>query len=70
MMLHRKSQSHDVTKYAPIAKTLSTLDAVSEEIIKKKFDVACLICKEQLAVTKMASLCELEEKHGVNLGSG
>ena len=28
------------------------------------------ICKEGLALCKMAPLCELEERHGVDLGSG
>ena len=29
-----------------------------------------LLCKENLAFNKMSSLCELEEKHDVDLGSG
>ena len=33
MLLYRKSQSHDITEYAPIAKALSTLDAGSEKIL-------------------------------------
>ena len=36
----------------------------------RKFDITYLIRKEQLAFTKMAMLCELEEKHGVDLGPG
>ena len=71
MMLFWKSQSSgDVTEYAPIAKALSTLDAHSEQRLKKKFEITYLICKQNLAFTKMAPICELEEKHGVILGSG
>ena len=29
-----------------------------------------MLAKEKLAFTKMASICELEERHGVNLGAG
>ena len=38
---------------------------------KRKFDIAYLIAKENLAFTKMAPHCELlQERHGVNLGTG
>ena len=50
MLLFKKSQSSDVTDYAPIAKALSTLDAGSE--LKQKFKIAYLLCKENLAFTK------------------
>ena len=70
MLLFKKSQSSDVTDYAPIAKALSTLDAGSELKLTKKFEIAYLLCKENLAFTKMAPLCALEERHGVDLGSG
>ncbi len=29
-----------------------------------------MLAKEKLAFRKMASICELEERHGVNLGQG
>ena len=70
MLLYRKSQSHDITEYAPIAKALSSLDAGSEKILVRKFEIAYVICKEKMAFTKMAPLCTLEEQHGVDLGSG
>lgn len=70
MLLHKKSISSDATEYAPIAKALSTLDSETEAKVKRKFEIACLICKEGLAFTKMSALCQLEEKHGVDLGAG
>jgi len=72
MVLFKKSQSSasDVTEYAPITKALSTLDARSEQRLKRKFEIAYLLCKQNLAFLKMAPICELEEKHGVDLGSG
>ena len=36
--------------------------------MKRKFDIAYLIAKHNLAFTKMGPLCELEERHGVDLG--
>ena len=37
---------------------------------KCKFDIAYLIAKEHLAFAKMAPLCDLLERHGVNIGTG
>ena len=37
---------------------------------KRKFDIAYMIAKENIAFSKMAALCELQERHGVDLGSG
>lgn len=46
------------------------MDGASRQIIKKKFEVAFTIAKNNLALTKMKPICELEERHGVNLGLG
>ena len=70
MLLFRKSQYSNATEYTPIAKALSSLDASSEQRLKKKFEIAHLLCKQSLAFRKMVTICELEEKHGVDLGSG
>ena len=72
MILFRKSQGSQVTEYSPIAKALyntTTLDAGAKQILKK-FEIAYLICKENLSFVKMAPICELEERHSVNLGAG
>ena len=66
MMLLRKSRSRNVEEYAPIAKALSTLDLDTASKMKRKFEIAYMLCKEGLAFTKMEAVCELEEKHGVN----
>ena len=71
MTLYKKSQSGGhVTAYAPITKALSTIDARTADTVRKKFGIAYFLCKENLPFVKMASLCELEEKHGVGLGTG
>ena len=59
-----------MVEYAPIAKMLSTLDKDAERKLKRKFEIAYFLCKQNLPFTKMAPLCALEEKHGVDLGSG
>jgi len=63
MVLLKKSQSSDIMEYAPIAKALSTLDASSEQRLKRKFEIAYLLCEQNIAFLKMAPICELEEKH-------
>ena len=38
--------------------------------MKKKFDIAYLVAREKLAFRKMGALCDLEQRHGVDLGEG
>ena len=66
MMLLRKSRSRNVEEYAPIVKALSTLDLDTASKMKRKFEIAYMLCKEGLAFMKMEAVCELDEKHGVN----
>ena len=66
LFLSKKQSSSDVTEYAPIAKALHNLDGDTALKVKRKFDIA----KQNLAFTKMGPLCELEERHGVDLGEG
>ena len=70
MTLLKKSQGSAVVEYTPITKMLSTLDNDAERKLKWKFEIAYFLCKQNLPFTKMAPLCALEEKHGVDLGSG
>ena len=46
------------------------MDPDMERKVKRKFEIAYMLCKEGLAFTKMGAVCELEEKHGVDLGVG
>ena len=72
MMLHKKQHASHITKYSPIAAALlrSSMDTTTREQPKRKFDIAYTIAREMLAFTKMKTLCELEERHGVDLGQG
>ena len=38
--MHARATGKAVAEYAPIAKVLSFLDAVTEQRLKKKFDIA------------------------------
>ena len=70
MSLLKKQQSSSVLEYAPIARALTNLpmDKRSKQRTKCKFEVSYMIAKEKFALTKMQPLCNLEEKHGVDLG--
>ena len=63
-----KQTSSDVTEYVPIAKVMHNLDAEAAMKVKRKFDITYLIAKNNLAFTKMAPLCEVEQGHEVDLG--
>ena len=68
MRLLCQRQAKPVEEYAPIAKSLVQLDPHSMATLRKKFDIAYFIAKEKLAFSKMKPLCELEERHGADLG--
>jgi hypothetical protein len=69
MLMLKMQQGSDVTEYAPIAKALLTMDQSTQVVLKRKFDIAYFIAKEKLAFTKMKPLCDLQERHGVELGA-
>ena len=68
--MHKKRESNYSIQTTPIAKALHRLDSAALATMKRKFDIAYFIAKEGLPFTKMAPLCELEERHDVNLGTG
>ena len=70
MILLKKAQSSGPCDYAPIARALaqSSMNDATTMKIKRKFETAYVIAKEKLAFTKMKPICELEERHGVDLG--
>ena len=43
------------------SQSLHKLDTTGMDTTKRRFDIAYLIAKENLAFTKMAPLCELQE---------
>jgi len=65
MTLEAKESASSVMEYAPITRSMAqtNLSEAEKLKIKKKFDMAHMIAKENLAFTKMGSICELEERH-------
>jgi len=72
MLLFRKKSGSHVTEYSSIAAAFhrSMMDPTVVEALKKKFEIAYTIAKENFAFLKMEPLCSIEEKHGVKLGEG
>ena len=72
MHLLKKQHSSSVFEYALIARCLGdiSMDETTRKAIEKKIDIAYMIAKEKMAFTKMKSVCDLEERHGVSLGTG
>ena len=73
MQLLKKEQGRaaglGATSHAPIAQALSKVPADERDRLKKKFDIAYFVATEKLAFTKYPSICELEARHGVELGT-
>lgn len=68
MLLLRKASAVAVTDYSPIARAFSSIDSATEERIKKQFEIAYMLSKENLSFSKMNAICQLEQQHGVDLG--
>ena len=64
----KKAQSTSVEEYSPVARALHRMDDVTEMEMKHKFDIAYVLAKEGMAHTKMVPLCELQERHKVQIG--
>ena len=73
MMLLKKrcaqAQGLHVSTYAPIAKVFNDILADDRKRLRFKFDIAYFVASQKLAFTNYPAFCELEEKHGVVLGS-
>ena len=64
-----KAKGRSCYSYAPIAKVLSTLPNDEKERLRKKFDIAYFVARDKLSFRKYPRICELEAKHGANLGT-
>ena len=64
MVLFKKQHARDITEYSPIAAALlhlQTMDETTQARMKRKFDIAYMIAKENMSFTKMKAVCALEE---------
>ena len=64
-----RTQGASVATYAPFAQSLNSLSEDERRKLRAKFDIAYFVATEQLAYRKYPRICELEARHGVNLGS-
>ena len=59
--------------YAPIVQALNTLSQDERKRLANKFDIAYFVASEHLSscvsFSKYAKICELEARHGVDVGS-
>ena len=73
MMLLKKSQAQskglDATAYAPIAQALHQISDSDKTSLRVKFDIAHFVATRKLAFTNYPVLCQLEAKHGVDVGT-
>ena len=73
MMLLKKEQAQSkgcsATSYAPIMKALHELPKEMKAQLRVKFDIAHFVATEKLAFSKYPSICELETRHGVDVGA-
>ena len=58
-----------VSATAPIVVALNTLGDEERARLQKKFDIAFFVLKEKLPFHKYPSICELQARHGVNIGN-
>ena len=69
-LLFRKQSCNRVVEFAAIAKALCTLDASTQKRLRRKFEIAYFLCKENMHFAKMEVISQLEESHGVDVGLG
>ena len=57
-----RARNEDITTYAPIARSMLTLQEAEQDRMRKKFDLCYFLAKEGLAFEKFPALCDLEVK--------
>ena len=66
---HAVSQGQSISSHAPIAAVLKAIPPDDKVMLQRKFDIAYFVTKEKMAFRKYPRLCELEARHGINLGT-
>ena len=64
-----RDNDEPLTSVAPILRSLMKLDSLSRERLKCKFDLCFTMAKEGIPFVKYTSLYELENRHGVDIGT-
>lgn len=63
-----KATNTPITSYAPIARSMLSMEKPLQEKMCKKFDICYVLAKENLAFRKYPAIHQLESRHGVDLG--
>ena len=63
-----QNKGRDTTTLMPIVQSLTAISEEEHQKLKMKFDIAYFVATEQIAYQKYPKLCELQIRHGVNLG--
>ena len=63
------ASGHSVMADGPIVVALNSMSNEEKERIRHKFDIAYVLAMEKISFRKFPSFCELEARHGVNIGS-
>ena len=71
LLKREQAQASGVSLFAdaPIVSALHRLSDDEKARLEKKFDIAHFVATEKLPFTKYTSICALESKHGLDLGS-
>ena len=64
-----RDNDEPLTSVAPILRSLMKLDSLSRERLKCKFDLCFTMAKEGIPFVKCTSLYQLENRHGVDMGT-
>ena len=65
---HAITRGDSLSTYAPIARAIEKIPITESARLRRKFDIAYLVATEKLSYLKYPSICELEKKHGVDIG--
>ena len=66
---HARMSGSDPTAYAPIARALNRISDAEKDQLRHKFDIAYFMAIEKISFRKFPQFCELEARHGVEIGT-
>ena len=70
MAIHCKMAGGSSTSSEPtIVSILQEIPEDTKSKLRKKFDIAYIVATQKLVDSKYPAICELEKRHGVNIGS-
>ena len=64
-----KDNDEPLTSVAPIPRSLMKLDSLLSQRLKRKFNLCFTMAKEGIPFVKYTSLYQLENRHGVDMGT-